>query len=984
MWQRLTSARQRGAPLLLGCAMLVSLAVVMSFPLVGWAGEHEDTALEGPPREPFLRVETGMHTAGIMGLGIDAENRYLVTASQDKTTRVWELITGRLLKILRPPIGIGWEGKLYAVALSPDGRTVATGGWTGWEWEKVYSIYLFDRESGRLIHRISELPDGVGDLAYAKDGQFLVATLAGKSGIRLYRTSDYSLVGEDNDYGDQSLGADFDHQGRLVTPCLDGFLRLYEVKAIPEPSLQLVAKQKVPGGHQPFSVSFSPDGSKIAVGFADSTRVDILSGKDLSHLYSPDTSSVEQNLSRVSWSADGRFLYAGGWYSVKDIRHIRKWADGGQGGYQDLPAARNTIMYILPRKEGGIAFAAGDPVFGIFDAENKREVRESSIADYRASSQGFLISADGAEIQFGYEPLGRSPARFSITSRLLELEPSKGSALTPPVTAAEGLTITDWRNTYTPKLNDKALSLAPHETSRSLAISPDSNTLLLGTEWWLRLFDREGREQWRIPIPGAAWGVNISGSGKVAVAALGDGTIRWYRMSDGKELLAFFPHNDKKRWVLWTPTGYYDASPGGEDLIGWHLNNGKDAAADFFPASRLRARYYRPDVVAKVLETQDEGEALRLAEAEAGQKRPQAEVRKILPPVVEIISPRDGAEISSPEVKVQFTVRSPSGELATAVKALVDGRPVRTERGVAAVKEVMEGTVQALQVTVPERDVELSLIVENRYAASVPATVHLKWRGEGTQEEFVLPPKLYVLAIGVNTYQDETLTLKFAAKDARDFAAAMARQKGGLYRDVVVKVLTDEQATKDALLDGLDWLEKETTSRDVAIVFLAGHGVNDANGLYYFLPVNADTGKLKRTAVPFSDLKNTVASLAGKAVLFVDTCHSGNVMGARRGVADIAAVVNELSSAENGAVVFASSTGRQYSLEDPAWDNGAFTKALVEGVNGGADYRGTGKITVNMLDVYVSERVKELTRGRQTPTTTKPQTVADFPIAIKR
>jgi uncharacterized caspase-like protein len=107
-------------------------------------------------------------------------------------------------------------------------------------------------------------------------------------------------------------------------------------------------------------------------------------------------------------------------------------------------------------------------------------------------------------------------------------------------------------------------------------------------------------------------------------------------------------------------------------------------------------------------------------------------------------------------------------------------------------------------------------------------------------------------------------------------------------------------------------------------------------------------------------------------------------MGTRKAVADITGVVNELSSAENGAIVFASSTGNQYSLEKPEWGNGAFTKALVEGLSGKADYTGKGKITVNMLDLYISERVKELTQGQQTPTTTKPNTVPDFPIAVTR
>jgi uncharacterized caspase-like protein len=201
---------------------------------------------------------------------------------------------------------------------------------------------------------------------------------------------------------------------------------------------------------------------------------------------------------------------------------------------------------------------------------------------------------------------------------------------------------------------------------------------------------------------------------------------------------------------------------------------------------------------------------------------------------------------------------------------------------------------------------------------------------------------------------------------------------------VTVRVLADQKATKDDILDGLEWIQRETTSRDVAMVFLAGHGVNDPAGIYYYLPVNADTDRLKRTGVSFSDIKNTVASLPGKAVLFVDTCHSGNVMGTRRGTADITAVVNELAGAENGVVVFASSTGRQYSLEDASWGNGAFTKALVEGVSGKADYQGKGRITVNMLDLYLSERVKELTGGKQTPTTTKPQTIPDFPVAVRR
>jgi hypothetical protein len=453
-------------------------------------------------------------------------------------------------------------------------------------------------------------------------------------------------------------------------------------------------------------------------------------------------------------------------------------------------------------------------------------------------------------------------------------------------------------------------------------------------------------------------------------------------MKDGKELLALFPHGDKKRWILWTPSGYYDASAGAEDLIGWHVNNGLDQAADFYHISRFRSTYYRPDVVEKTLETLDESEAIRLANLESGKKAPEVPVAQILPPVVNILSPKDGSGVAEKEVEVKFSLIGHSQEPVTKVRVLMDGRPIGKDL---TEKEIQKGQeAQSTRIPMPEKDSEITIIAENKYASSEPATVRLKWAGKVKEEEFVVKPKLYVLAIGVSKYEDKSLTLQFAAKDAKDFADSMVRQKGGLYREVVARVLTDEKATKDEIIDGFDWIAKETTSKDIAIVFIAGHGVNDKGGVYYFLPVNASVDRLRRTAVPFTEMKNTVASLAGKTIVFIDTCHAGNIMGTRGTAIDITGVVNELASAESGAVVFASSTGKQYSYEDSKWGNGAFTKATVEGINGKADYTGKGKITINMLDLYISERVKELTKGEQTPATAKPQTIPDFPVALRQ
>jgi uncharacterized caspase-like protein len=246
------------------------------------------------------------------------------------------------------------------------------------------------------------------------------------------------------------------------------------------------------------------------------------------------------------------------------------------------------------------------------------------------------------------------------------------------------------------------------------------------------------------------------------------------------------------------------------------------------------------------------------------------------------------------------------------------------------------------------------------------------WKGKPPVKAAM--PRLLILAVGIGKYEEKALKLDYAAKDADDFFTAFKQQEGLLYSKVVPYVITDSKAKKDDILDGLDWLKKETTSKDIAVIFLSGHGVNDPAGLYFFLPQNAVSDKLTRTGLELSTFKNVVAYLPGKVLLFLDTCHAGSV--------DFNGIINTLTGTGVGAVVFASSTGSQKSLESSVWQNGAFTKALVEGLNGKADYK--GKITITSLDLYVSDRVKELTDERQTPVVGKPTTIADFPIARKK
>ncbi|WP_089725708.1 WD40 repeat domain-containing protein [Candidatus Thiosymbion oneisti] len=565
----------------------------------------------------FPRIEAGQHTAPIRRIGVDAAGRWLVTASDDKTARIWDLKRGALQRVLRPPIGAGNEGKLSAAALSPDGRLVAVGGWTE-AGTGSHNIYLFDRATGALVRRIGGLPEVILHLEFSPDGTQLAAALWGGEGIRVYRTDSWVEIGRDADYGADSYWVDFDGRGRLVTSSMDGFIRLYDSK------LRLIAKKKAPGGERPFGVAFAPDGNRIAVGFHDSTAVDVLSGTDLSLRYSPDTSDMDKgDLSTVAWSRNGRTLFAAGRYQDDHGLPLVSWPEAGRGSARIRPIAKDAVMDLVSLADGRLVFGAQDPAWGLLDAVGRRiRGQGPTIADFRTPSDKLRLSDDGRVVEVDFDVLGthqkwkKHVLRLDLAERRLELDPHRlQRRLAPPRIQASGLSITDWRHKTEPKLNGNPLILEPFETSWSLDIAKGGGRFLLGTAWSLRLYQRNGDLIWKVPAPSVAMMVKLSGDGRWAVAAFGDGSLRWFEVANqGRERLALFldgaaigarKHGGKAAtvpWLLWTPEGFFHSAGGGERLMGWHRNRGADRAGELLNAGQIGELFRRPDLVAQALD----------------------------------------------------------------------------------------------------------------------------------------------------------------------------------------------------------------------------------------------------------------------------------------------------------------------------------------------------------------------------------------------
>jgi Caspase domain len=950
------------------------------------SGALDDAIKACPDQPPFLRIETGMHTAVIRRIGVDAACSLLATASEDKTVRLWSLPDGKPKGLVRLPIGDGDLGKVYATAMSPDGRWLAAGGWdAAQKSSSTYSLNLVDLTNG-AIRRFGAFDNVIFHLAFSADGRRIAVGLFGKNGVRVLDSATGAELLADRDYGDDVPALAFVPDGGLIASSYDGQLRRYGA------DLKLMKKAAAPDGSRPYGVAIDPSGRRIAVGYEDTTSVSILDAKTMMPLAKAQTSDVSNGtLSSVAWSRDGATLVAGG-RALQQIQgqwrgFLRRFDAAGQRKGEDVAASDSTIANIQTCGDG-FAFAAADPAFGLLSAQGlAKTLQGPHSADMRVKlGSAFALSPDATSARFGLGYGEEKSVLFDIAAASLT-----DSTILPPEflrAKIDGLPVTDWQHNTAPKFNGAKLALEDYETSRALAVRGDAPGFALGTDYLVRAYDAKGKEQWRHAGIGIAWGVDFSADGAILAVAYGDGTIRWLRWSDGAELLALFVEPQSRKWVAWTASGYYMASAGGEDLIGWHVNRGWAQAADFFPASQFRAEYDRPDIVRLVLKTRDEAEAVRRANLTADRSVSAKPLGAALPPVVTIVSPAGGARFSGDSVEVAYALRSSSGQPIDRLEAFADGEkiPVAGFRTTSA-REAQGRVI----VSVPRKSTVVSLITYSGDLPSAPAKVSLVYDGPAV---VLLKPKLYALLVGVTGYDNPDYNnIHYSAHDAADLAKALMTQKGGLYADVQVKVINDRSRpdtdpTRSNVENGLYWLQHAATNRDLAVVFLSGHGFLDPKQKFWFLTREADVARLRTTAISNDDLLDLVASIPGKKVLFVDACHSGAAMTVGlKGTdttPDMNKFVGDFSTAGSGVVVFAASTGTELAKEHEKWDrHGAFAKALIDAIGAGkASIDPSGRITTDMLDLYITDRVKAMTEGLQHPVMNRPVLVPDFPIAI--
>lgn len=445
---------------------------------------------------------------------------------------------------------------------------------------------------------------------------------------------------------------------------------------------------------------------------------------------------------------------------------------------------------------------------------------------------------------------------------------------------------------------------------------------------------------------GVTGGVSDIAANDRAVIGPGLNGELWIRSWQTGEVLGELRVLQNGDWLVTTPSGLFDGSPGGWRQLAWRV--GETAGVE--PGELYFNEFYQPGLLAELLN----GRAQR-------QVRPVGQRDRRQPVVALSGQPGPGRSAA-----IQVDVRE-----AAASGAVVTGsgvRDVRLFRNGVLVKvwrdsQALTGGRVTLETTVPlvagvNRFVAYAFNADNIKSADA----ELSLVSNATPRE----PRTFVLAIGVNQYANQEFNLNYAVPDARVFASEFARAQRTVRRtDVRVATLFDSDATRENILfalarlagmqegplppgvpQGLAALER-AEPEDTVSVYFAGHGVaNDDR--FHLIPADltyrgaraearAALSQLLERSISDRDLERAFEPVDARHLLLViDACNSGQALASdearfgpmnSRGLAQLAY--------EKGMFILTASQAYQAALESAQLGHGYLTYALVnEGLNG--------------------------------------------------
>jgi len=741
-----------------------------------------------------LKLETGTHTARINHLRVTPDGRTLVTSGVDKTIRLWDVETKKQTGMLLGQIGDGGQGKIHTIALSRDGRHLATLSW-------VYPTYEQDPTQRETDLRVYELSTGnlqagfrhpgtLQDLDFSPDGRYLA--LSGHHNATQRGTAMF--------FESKTLMSGF---GKLPAPLASEFL--YEANREPMPTyVRFVPEKRAKDGSyrvitsawehwrpgapeysgRLFSFSFSAAKGLVKSferELEDQTAPNAMAVSSQFVVIVPEDLDAEINKKFYCYGFDGQLVN-----SVDSETPPSSPAFSPDGN-----------QIILGQRSDGtlVQVKVYDVALGRFALRSTYFGHDSEVLGTALLSDGTAVSAGGDQNAIHFWSTKHMEGELLAESKGLgRVIHVVGISMDEKIGfgTRDNLRLKDGRMVLQRAFDLKTMALKSfpfgestefqraqktfggqtvefsEDSNWNLRVMPEMNYLTLPSGEWYNVstfgftekgtvvagsqdgkvraapLRPEGYHQMsgRVLVGHEASVLDHASAGRWLVTAGADQVMRLWFLKDvendtGEHLypaLNLFVGSDDE-WVIWSRSGYYNSSQDGDMRFGYHLNRGLEMEAVFIPSDRLSKTFYRPDIIQAIIEHGSEERAFEAMAAQGIQiERP--DLINTLPPIVELL--KGGVKQTATEVTFRFAVQNLSPK-----------NPVRRVWVVQNERFVWEADKIAtnFKVTVrlqPGKNI-FKILAENGTAKSIPICFEIK----GTDPKPVRKPALGGLGIPI-------------------------------------------------------------------------------------------------------------------------------------------------------------------------------------------------------------------------------------------
>ncbi|MDH4092369.1 MAG: caspase family protein [Cyclobacteriaceae bacterium] len=865
-------------------------------------------SISGFAQVPRIVINPQGHTGKIHSLIFTPDASQLISISEDKTIRIWNARTGAMEKKFETQIGDGYEGMLYASALSPNGKLLAVGGYQV-ATEKENYVIIIDIEKGVQVATAVGHTNVITSLSFTGSGQYLASGSADGT-VRIWEMTNFpNLVTTtvlNISLPVSSLSFSRTTQD-LAVACESKDVLIYPLSGLRTGERQFAPKSLRKHRGVVSKVTYSPDGAFLVSSSYDNELV-LWNARGDAVL---DMDKLKHPITAFAFSFDGKILAAldvtghGTTFTIPAGTPLAEFKGHDNTVFSAVFSPSVTSNYMVASAGGnnneillwnpingltiskikgkggaiyGLAFGEG---YELFVSKEFQDIDQTKKMHYESSFDfsSFSISRDPAKA-----PTAPVAPKEVIQTGVNSLELAKGKTIQTDAdldgrilqfrVLPDGSVII--ASDFSLKMFDKngflSKEFVGHLGSvRAITVSKDGKYLASGGEdqsviLW-RLSEAGFAPTMRSVFEGPEWSEYFSSlpvdsltseptkkAWEDVILFLKNNGQKVYKQIDEKykslgEIMipyaTLFLTNDNE-WVCWTPRGYFSCSSAGAKYFGWHINRGIEKLADFYEADQFFEILYRPTEMSKSI---PEGRRVEDILRESGERI--FDLGKLNRPSAaffENYALRDSTDI----------VHSANGKLVTAEKTI----PINVE--------IYDGGGGVKEVNIYQND---KLII--RDTAFVSRTEGEKttrsYTAEMTNDENVFKVKvinyykvesrpdvltvqytgkiqatssLYLLSVGINKYENASYELNYARPDATAFTEKILEQNKGVFKAIHKTEIYDTDATRSNILSEFKSIISRAKPEDVFMFYYAGHGTLDVDNQGGFYLVPTEVTKM--------------------------------------------------------------------------------------------------------------------------------------------